>query len=300
MATDALATENSVSAAGWAGLDWTPWLSLDRQSVARHALLEQGVYRIRAAGAAALVYIGQTGRTLRSRLHALRRNVERDAPPFNDPHTAAPHLWLLRRHGGVDFEFSCAAITGSSITLRGTEDMLLWLHRVVLNRSTVANYGRFFPGWARPSNRSEGRALARLTDGPILESYERTAPVLAGTGPILAASGWDRFRLSEARISAPAGAGVYCLYDEGSTEPMYIGQAASLAKRLRSHRSVPWPGGTPWVAIRTAPERTPQYMLHEWESDLLGWHFHETRRAPRFQYRPLPRTRVPRAESGGR
>jgi hypothetical protein len=38
-------------------------------------------------------------------------------------------------------------------TLRGTEDMLLWRHRIEAGFSTEANYGRFYPGYARPTNR---------------------------------------------------------------------------------------------------------------------------------------------------
>ena len=36
-----------------------------------------------------------TGRTLRERLLALAAGVNAEQCPFNDPHTAAPHLWLL-------------------------------------------------------------------------------------------------------------------------------------------------------------------------------------------------------------
>ena len=42
----------------------------------------------------------------------------------------------------------------------GTEDMLLWRHRVDTGYSTEANYGRFFPGYSRPSNMKPGRPAA--------------------------------------------------------------------------------------------------------------------------------------------
>jgi hypothetical protein len=99
------------------------------------------------------VYVGTTGRRLLERLLALAGGVNADECPFNDPHTAAPHLLLLRRLDGTRLECSCATIAGDMQVLRGTEDMLLWRHRIETGLSTEANYGRFYPGYARPMNR---------------------------------------------------------------------------------------------------------------------------------------------------
>jgi hypothetical protein len=41
----------------------------------------------------------------------------------------------------------------------------------------------------------------------------------------------------------------------------------------------------PWIAVRSLAAGTPKYVLHELESDLLGWHFWRTGRASVFQYR---------------
>ena len=59
-----------------------------------------GLYRVRAVDDALLAYVGQTGRSLRERVSALRGAFGREMP-YRDPHTAAPalctvgpHVWL--------------------------------------------------------------------------------------------------------------------------------------------------------------------------------------------------------------
>jgi hypothetical protein len=90
--------------------------------------------------------VGQTGRALRERLLSLAAGANAEECPFNDPHTAAPHLWLLRRLDGAQLECSCAPVAGDVQILRGTGDMLLWRHRLETGLSAEADYGRFDPG----------------------------------------------------------------------------------------------------------------------------------------------------------
>jgi hypothetical protein len=99
---------------GWCGLSWTPWTPLERQAVRHTTPTLPGIYRVRrdTEELQRLVYVGQTGRTLRERLLALAAGTNGEDCPFNDPHTAAPHLWLLRRLDGARFEFSCAPVQG--------------------------------------------------------------------------------------------------------------------------------------------------------------------------------------------
>jgi hypothetical protein len=111
----------------WCALTWGLWVPLERQAIIRTAPALPGVYRIRRKAGAGnrLVYIGQTGRTLRERLLALAAGVNAEQCPFNDPHTAAPHLWLLHQHDNIQLECSCAPVVGNVPVLRRTEDMLL-------------------------------------------------------------------------------------------------------------------------------------------------------------------------------
>ena len=157
-----------------------------------------------------LTYIGQTGRTLRRRLWELATGTYAEQCPFNDPHTAAPHLWLTVHLDKAQLEFSCTSLTGDGPILRGTEDMLLWRHRVENKCSTEANHGRFYPRWSRPSNRKEGRRTERLPDDQESPNYDLTEAALQGEGPVLAAPWWNRTALSDlgGLLSGPA---IYCI-----------------------------------------------------------------------------------------
>ena len=103
-----LAGQRVVMHGCWGGLRWTDWHPFTSKDIAAAAPSEPGLYRIRAVGQDPLVYIGQTGGPLRSRLRELRRNVAAAEVPYNDPHTAAPYLWLLCKLDGTVLEFSCA------------------------------------------------------------------------------------------------------------------------------------------------------------------------------------------------
>jgi hypothetical protein len=80
--------------ADWCGLPWMPWITLTREAIRQLLPTLPGAYRIRreANEPVQLTYIGQTGRGLRERLLALAAGVNEENGPFNDPHTAAPHL----------------------------------------------------------------------------------------------------------------------------------------------------------------------------------------------------------------
>lgn len=275
---------------------WTQWIPLDRDLVRRTAPTLPGVYRIRRTAAAPprLVYVGQTGRTLRERLLALAAGTNAGSCPFNDPHTAAPHLWLLRHMESVTLECSCAPVAGDSQVLHGTEDMLLWRHRIETGQSAEANYGRFFPGYARPTNRwivrsgnggrrEPGRRAAPLAEGSQRADFTASHPPLQGEAGPLQATWWQRAALSGS-TALPPGPAVYCIFDRNAGEPVYVGETSALPARALTHTNRRWPVREPWLAFLSMPEGTPKYVLRELESDLLGWHFWRTGRSPVAQY----------------
>jgi hypothetical protein len=295
-ATGVEARQCTIMDQDWCQLAWTPWLPLDRDDIRRGAPALPGVYRIRSEDRSSnrLIYIGQTGRTLRERLLALASGVNAEECPFNDPHTAAPHLWLLQRLDGARLECSCAPVTGDVQILRGTEDMLLWRHRVETGLPVQANYGRFYPGYARPTNRwivsggrsstrIPGRAAALLRDGSTATDFSISHPALQGDTGLLQAPWWQQAPLTQVR-SLPAGPAVYCIYGHGSDEPVYVGETFGLRARAAKHAAAQWPVRKPWLAYLPLPIRTPRFVLRELESDLLGWHFSQTGRAPAAQY----------------
>jgi len=283
----------------WCALTWGPWVSLEQPAIIRAAPTLPGVYRIRRKGGAGsrLVYIGQTGRTLRERLLSLAAGVNAESCPFNDPHTAAPHLWLLRLRDNIRLECSWATVAGDVPILRGIEDMLLWRHRIEAGASTEANYGRFYPGYTRPTNRwivrggqsgtrSAGRRAVPITEGDVVVDFSISHPPLHGDACPLQAPWWQRAPLSEAR-SLPVGPAVYIIYDRTAEVVVYVGETNGLRARAVAHAASRWPVREPWLAYLSLPRATPKHMLRELESDLLGWHFWHTSGAPIAQYLKL-------------
>lgn len=266
----------------WCARTWGPWVPLERQAIIRAAPPVPGVYRIRRQGGAGnrLVYVGQTGRTLRERLLALAAGVNAEQCPFNDPHTAAPHLWLLRQQAAAQLECSCAPVAGDVQILRGTEDMLLWRHRMETGRSTEANYGRFYSGYIRPTNRwvlrggrsgtrTPGRSATPLAEGMEQIDFAISQPPLQGDAGPLQAPWWQRVPLS-AVGSLPAGPAIYVVYDRVAEGGVYIGETNGLRARAAVHASARWPVQEPWLAYLALPAGTPKHVLRELESDLLG------------------------------
>jgi hypothetical protein len=185
---------------------------------------------------------------------------------------------LLFRLDGALLVFSCTPVPRDRGTLRWTQDMLLWRHRVENKCSTEANYGRFFPGWSRPThrwvkrggNRTERRRAARLPKGQLPLSFDMTEPALQGDGPVLPAPWWERAELSGAG-KPPNDPAVYCIFDgaQSEPEPVYVGETSRLSARAASHLAARWPTRDPWIAYRAFPD-APKHVLHELESDLLG------------------------------
>lgn len=82
----------------WCNLPWTGWVPFNAtKQVFNRIPQEPGLYRIRPVGKECLVYIGETKRSLRERLHNLRIELAKaEGMPWSDPHTEAPGLWAWR------------------------------------------------------------------------------------------------------------------------------------------------------------------------------------------------------------
>src|SRR5262249_40838504 len=150
--------------------------------------------------------------------------------------------------------------------LCGTEDMLLWRHRVDMNQSTLANYGRFYPGYGRPSNRRDGRMAAPLKAGaPQIDFKATHLPALNGQAGVLRANFWERCPL--ATVASPVGLmdvedadafralpdapAVYCVHHKGLMQVYYIGETLKLRSRARAHTARRWPASDPWLSYWT-------------------------------------------------
>jgi hypothetical protein len=117
----------------WCGLKWSPWVkhkNFREESVRLPKL--PGLYRVRVIDGGSLVYIGQTGRSVRKRQSELIVYLKDPGKmSFNDPHTAAPNLWAWADAEGFEFESSGAFFEGTKQDREGMEAYLLWQYRLV-------------------------------------------------------------------------------------------------------------------------------------------------------------------------
>mgnify|MGYP000211465996 FL=1 len=92
---------------GVADLTWPSWFPLQGIGRNRDVADRPGLYLIRSVETGRILYVGQTGRSLRARLGSLR-GVYGELMPYNDPHTVGPALWAHRIDTGETFEASLA------------------------------------------------------------------------------------------------------------------------------------------------------------------------------------------------
>jgi hypothetical protein len=278
---------------------WSAWVDL--RGVGRNGRIPKvpGLYRIRRAGKPGLVYIGQTGRSLRGRLGQLN-GVYGAEMPYRDPHTAAPALWALRHREGCGFEVSVVEIPGSVPQRKVLEATAITLYRIQSGRSPTANFGRMPAGY-RISTGNNARLVAagRRTRGgpdPATQAAAHSASVAGHPGGNPASADWMNWAWSawvpimEACRLATC-MGLYRVRSKNQAVLVYVGQG-NVALRLRTHRAKasrqghrqgPYFAGdlaASWVAL---PDM-PRLNLLEHENDLIAAHLLATGRAPTAQF----------------
>jgi hypothetical protein len=91
--------------AAWSGFAWSEWHELGIALRPRQSPVpvEPGIYRIRLRGSSRLIYIGQTGRSLRGRFGQLRASMRRAAEALDAraPHVAGACVFEHERRGGT-------------------------------------------------------------------------------------------------------------------------------------------------------------------------------------------------------
>jgi hypothetical protein len=144
------------------GLDelaWSPWVPLETAPTDPEVPREPGIYRIRSAETGVILYIGQTGRSLRRRLRELR-HVYGDLMPYNDPHTAGPALWAHRIDTGETFEVSVAPLRTSGPERLGREALEITKRRMLDGCSPLYNFGRMPAGWYKSTGSNTKATVA--------------------------------------------------------------------------------------------------------------------------------------------
>ena len=249
-----------------------------------------------------MVYLGQTGVTIRTRVRQLRGIVTDSEMPYSDPHTAAPALWALLRETRIPYEVSACPVDGHDQWRKGLECAAIALYRQGQSESPRFNFGRMPTGHSKSSgNNARLRELGkRFRGGPI---HSREQSHLTGVTPVGSLSGapeneeWCGHRWSSwvalAHANAPSETGLYRLRGMSNDGLVYIGQGFIRA-RLRQHfrrsgdsghrqgsafaDSMPlecsWVVGESWL---------PHQRL-ELETDLIGAYVLHASRAPTAQF----------------
>lgn len=278
----------------WCDLSWTPWISFSAQSSEFQIIpKEPGLYRIRAENEQFLMYIGQTGRSLRERLNDLRRNTAKEIMPFNDPHTAAPSLWAWKDANEYSYECSAAAYHSDSNQRIGWECYLLWQYRILNGSSTLCNFGRFHPHYRKSTNRKQGIIGAKLPIGEINPAGGASHPPLLPIGKP-SDRNWMNLSWSEklsfdglSEMNIPHEQGLYLLFDSTLNELVYIGESVDIHNRLRDHQRKSWDRRKISVSFNIQPQSILPHNLKEFENDLIGGYFGDFHRLPVYQYRNM-------------
>jgi len=128
----------------WAGRTWSNWFDLGSATAPRAALAPSvaGIYRLRCAGRPGLIYIGQSGRSLRTRLRQLRDGMAEAAAgrPHSAPHFAAP---CVQAHAAKGWAVEVSWIELEEVDRRerfGIEVDLIALYRRTVNQSPTCQF----------------------------------------------------------------------------------------------------------------------------------------------------------------
>lgn len=276
----------------WFGFDWSPWVSLDPDdSDIATVTTEHGVYRVRHDAYDGLIYIGETGRSLRGRLRALASGVFKGEMPYSDPHTGSPSLWAIEDRHGSGFEASVATPPGSDDKQErnAIEDALIAVYRRETGRNLVGNFGRMPPGYEKSKSRSADFRGGLAEDDQRRSFWKGTDPLTWANPEDLTGTRWmgldwtEPQRLTDASADVPGTPGLYRIWDAENTPPLeYIGQTVNLRSRLYSHRRNRDPElHFSWVEVDNIDK---SFKLSQLETDLLGAHWLTCGEAPREQY----------------
>ncbi|WAL67874.1 hypothetical protein ORV05_08910 [Amycolatopsis cynarae] len=279
---------------------WSEWVDLCGAGRNQEVSSVPGLYRVRRKDdESGLVYIGQTGRSLRGRLGQLS-GVYKAEMPYRDPHTAGPALWALRHRDGCDFEASVIEISATVPQRKALEATAVSLYRTASGKSPAANFGRMPSGY-RMSTGNNARLTAsgqRLRGGP-----DPHAPRVPGSAPVAGRLGtdprsdrwmnwpWTSWVPLLQASTPPACVGIYRIGSKDDAKLTYIGQGR-IAARLRAHqakalkpdhRQGPHLSADPQVSWVPLPGTAMVHLL-EHENDLIAAHVIATGQAPLAQF----------------
>jgi hypothetical protein len=225
---------------------WSDWQPLFKSGRNKAISTNAGLYRIRRVGQPHLDYIGQTGMGLRKRLGMLS-GVYGPFMPYNDPHTAGPALWALKRIENCEYEASVAVMPDLSTPQRKAQECVaIARHRQAHGQSPTFNFGRMPLGYSKSTGNT--RALAargkRHRGGPTDETLACHVPGRAPDGPIDGGGGvddllgldWSGWVPVDRVLGDLTGSevGLYLLRRRGAGELFYVGEG-KIRDRVNAH-----------------------------------------------------------------
>lgn len=269
----------------WLGLDWTDWIPLKTTPKVRKIIpTSQGVYRIRADGYSGIIYIGQTT-NLKTRTASLSNNSHKKTIPLNDPHTAAPNLWVWKNEENWRYELSISETELTTQNREAFECFLLWKYRLEHNQSTLCNHGRFHPDYIKSGNKKTklvGRKLRaneprNPSGGPSQPPLESVNKPLNRTWMGVE---WSPIRPLTLRDNIPRSTGLYKIINEKKV--VYIGETEDLVDRCRSHNRR---FKDHHYSFSVLDQDTLYHQRHELENDLIGCYYQIHTEAPERQFK---------------
>lgn len=274
----------------WCGLAWTPWVQFDASRPEWKTIPQQpGVYRVRPIGGYIIVYIGQTGRGLRTRLGVLRRHTLSQLIPYDDPHTAAPSLWVWRQEENWQYECSVAPVAFDEASHKALECYLLWQYRVERGESTLCNHGRFHRKYFKSSVRSKGIRGGELPNGKENPAGGPSHPPLLLQGNP-AGQDWMGLQWTapmplngEEQTEIPPRPGLYRILDFAKDDAIYFGETKDLTSRINTHRR-DYDQRIVHYSYHILPDNLQHYQRNELENDLIGGYYSRKRSAPSDQF----------------
>jgi hypothetical protein len=91
--------------------------------------------------------------------------------------------------------------------------------------------------------------------------------------------------VSENTRRVTTGSGLYLLEDSVSKEIVYIGQSASVMKRLLDHSRKTWNSRSLQFTFHVFGKPVLPHNLKELENDLIGNYFENFRKSPEYQFK---------------
>ena len=283
--TDALAAD-------YLGLDWSPWVPLDPAAGDIGNLsTDPGLYRVRHPSRDRLMYIGETGRSIRERVGGLARGTYENEMPYLDPHVGAPRLWAIRQELDGKFEVSVAdpEIAADPQHRKGIEASLIAVHHREYKSRPTANFSKIIPGYEMSSYQSDNHRGGPISNksGDVDAQLGQTPPPWDTWRPATD-DGWLGQDWTPARplkerleIDKPTQC-VYRIWDDDGSESLeYIGESTNITGQLREKEKSF--GADAMFSV--APVRgLDRHERHELKLDLIGAHYLDLGQSPIEQF----------------